>query len=88
MEVFLWILGIHLTEIILVLGFLLIKKNRKLEEMVILQQDQINSVGILIGKMNESFMKIDEKVWISEEEGLSSTFQEMKEIQELLNSIK
>lgn len=87
MEIALWVLGIHLTEIILVLGFILIKKNKKLEEVVIIQQEQLDSVRILIAKMNENFMKIDERVWISEEEGLSSTFQEMKEIQGILNSI-
>ena len=59
MEILLWVVGIHLLEIILFLGYVLIKKNRKMEDILISQQETIDSIKILIGKMDDNFKEID-----------------------------
>ena len=85
--VVLWILGIHLVELFIILFILLIRKNRKLEEVVISQQNQLNAYSILINKMDESFNKIDTKIWINEDAEIKATFDNMKEIQEMLSNV-
>lgn len=88
METALWVIGIHLLEVVGVLGFLLIKKNKKLEEVVISQQQQLDAVSVLIGRMDDDFKQLDGKMWIGEDEELQTIITEMKEIQGILSSIK
>lgn len=88
MEILLWVVGIHLLEIILFLGYVLIKKNRKMEDMLISQQETIDSIKILIDKMDDNFKEIDQKIWISEDPELTSVLGNIQEIQKILNSIK
>lgn len=88
MEILLWVVGIHLLEIILFLGYVLIKKNRKMEDILISQQETIDSIKILIGKMDDNFKEIDQKIWISEDPELTSVLGNIQEIQKILNSIK
>ena len=88
METALWIIGIHLLEVVGVLGFLLVKKNKKLEEVVINQQQQLDAVSVLIGRMDDDFKQLDGKMWIGEDEELQTIITEMKEIQNILSSIK
>ncbi len=88
MEILLWVVGIHLLEIILFLGYVLIKKNRKMEDILISQQETIDSIKILIDKMDDNFKEIDQKIWISEDPELTSVLGNIQEIQKILNSIK
>ena len=88
METALWVIGIHLLEVVGVLGFLLVKKNKKLEEVVINQQQQLDAVSVLIGRMDDDFKQLDGKMWIGEDEELQTIITEMKEIQNILSSIK
>lgn len=88
MEIVLWIIGIHLLEIVGILGFLLIRKNQKLEEIIINQQQQLEAIKILIDRMDEDFKQLDDKIWIEGDEELQAVFREMKDIQNSLNSLK
>jgi hypothetical protein len=88
METALWVIGIHLLEVVGVLGFLLVKKNKKLEEVVINQQQQLDAVSVLIGRMDDDFKQLDGKMWIGEDEELQTIITEMKEIQGILSYIK
>lgn len=87
LSIVLWIVGIHVVEIISVLVFILIRKNQKMENIIISQQEQMDAVGVLINNMDESFKKIDTRVWVGEDEDIKSTFNDMKEIQAILSSI-
>ena len=88
MNILLWVLGIHLAEIAGVAFYLLIRKNRKLEQIVIAQQQQLDAVSLLIGKMDDSFKQLGGRVWVEEDEDIQTIFNEMKEIQSVLNSLK
>jgi hypothetical protein len=88
MEIALWIVGIHLLEIVGVLGFLLIRKNQKLEEIIESQQQRLEAVSVLIEKMDDDFKQLDGKMWVGEDEELQTIFTEMKEIQNILSSLK
>ena len=87
LSIVLWIVGIHVVEIISVLVFILIRKNQKMENIIISQQEQMDTIGVLINNMDESFKKIDTRVWVGEDEDIKSTFNDMKEIQAILSSI-
>lgn len=84
----LWVLGIHLAEIAGVAFYLIIKKNNKLEQIVNVQQQQLDAVSLLIGKMDDSFKQLEGRVWVGEDEDIQAVFNEMKEIQSVLNSLK
>ena len=88
MNILLWVLGIHLAEVAGVIFYLLIKKNKKLEQIVIAQQQQLDAVSLLIGKMGDSFEQLGGRVWVEEDEDIQTIFNEMKEIQSVLNSLK
>ena len=88
MNILLWVLGIHLAELAGVAFYLIVKKNKKLEQIVISQQQQLDAVSLLIGKMDDSFKAVDGRVWVGEDEDIQMMFNEMKEIQSILNSLK
>jgi hypothetical protein len=87
METALWIAGIHLAELLAIGIFLIIRKNRKLEQVLIQQQEQINTLDFLFSKLTTSLNSIDEKVWVQGDEELGEVFNDIKEIKEALNSL-
>jgi len=88
MSVVLWVILVHVIEVIGIAGYLLIKKNNKLEQIIINQQEQLNAVSFLIGKMEDSFKQLEGRVWVGEDEDIQTVFNEMKEIQSALSSLK
>lgn len=87
MEIALWIAGIHIVELLAIGIFFIVRKNRKLEEVVIQQQEQINTLDFLFNKLNNSLSNLDERVWVEGDNELSEVFQEIKEIKDTLDSI-
>jgi hypothetical protein len=88
MQIVLWVILVHVIEIIGIAGYLLIKKNTKLEQIITNQQEQLNAVSFLIGKMDDSFKQLEGRVWVGEDEDIQMVFNEMKEIQSALSSMK
>ena len=88
MNTLLWVLGIHLAEIAGVAFYLIIRKNKKLEQVLLNQQDQLNAASFLIGKMDDSFKQLESRVWVGEDEDIQTIFNEMKELQSALSSLK
>ena len=88
METILWVVLIHLVELVMLGGYLLIRKNKKLEQLAFNQQEQLNAISFLIGKMDESFQQLSGRVWVGEDEDIQTIFNEMKEIQDALSSLK
>ena len=88
MNTLLWVLGIHLAEVVGIAVYLLIRKNSKLEKIITNQQDQLDAVSFLIGKMDDSFKQLENRVWVGEDEDIQAVFNEMKEIQSALSSLK
>ena len=88
MQTVLWVILVHVIEIIGIAGYLLIRKNTKLEKIIINQQEQLNAISFLIGKMDDSFKQLENRVWVGEDEDIQMVFNEMKEIQSALSSMK
>jgi len=87
METALWITGIHLIELLAIGIFLIVRKNRKLEQVLTQQQEQINTLDFLFSKLTTSLSAIDEKVWVEGDEELGEVFNDIKEIKDTLNSL-
>lgn len=87
MEIALWVAGIHIVELLAIGIFFIVRKNRKLEEIVIQQQEQINTLDFLFNRLNNSLSNLDERVWVEGDNELSEVFQEIKEIKDTLDSI-
>jgi hypothetical protein len=87
METVLWVVGIHLFELLAVGIFLVIRKNNKLEEVITDQQQYIETLNILYSRLDESLNSLDEKVWIENDSELSEVFKNIKEIKNTISSI-
>ena len=55
---------------------------------VIIQQQQLDAISLLINKMDDSFKQLEGRVWVGEDEDIQVVFNEMKEIQSVLSSLK
>jgi hypothetical protein len=87
METALWIAGIHLVELLAIGIFLIVRKNMRLEQILIQQQEQITALDFLFSKLTTSLSAIDEKVWVEGDEELGEVFNDIKEIKDALNSL-
>jgi hypothetical protein len=87
MGITLWVLLIHLGELMAIGVFLLIRRNRKLEQALIQQQQYIDTLNILFNNLTESLDKVDEKVWVNEDEELAEVFKNISEINKTINSL-
>jgi hypothetical protein len=85
MQTFLIILGIHVFEIICILGFLLIRKNKKLEQAYTDQQNYIEMLSNIISISNKRLEEIDNKGMFSSDDEIGWFFEQLKEIQTSLN---
>lgn len=87
METALWITGIHLFELLVIGVYLIIRNNRRLEKIVVRQQEQIDTLDFLFSRLTTSLSAIDEKVWVEGDEELGEVFNDIKEIKDTLNSL-
>jgi hypothetical protein len=87
METALWVTGIHLFELLVIGVYLIIRNNRRLEKIVVQQQEQINTLDFLFSRLTTSLSAIDEKVWVEGDEELGEVFNDIKEIKDTLNSL-
>ena len=78
-------LGIHFLEIIGILFYLLIRKNKNLETMVINQQQYIDAIGVVIEQSNDKLQELDAKGTFTSDDEVGFFFEGIKEIQTLLN---
>jgi hypothetical protein len=87
METTLWIILIHVIELIAIAVYFIIRKNIKLENALKQQQQYIDTLGILFSRLNDSLMKIDEKVWVDGDSELSGIFTEINSVKKSLDEL-
>jgi len=88
MQIFLWVLGIHLAEIIGLGFYILIKKISKLQIVVNQQQQYIDAVTVAINNANEQLKEIDQAGIFQADDEVGWFFKNLKEIQSMLNTFK
>jgi hypothetical protein len=85
METFLWVILIHVIELILIAGYLLISKNNKLEKALISQQQYIDAISIIIEDSNTTIQELDSRGAFEADDEVGTFFRNIKEIQTVLN---
>jgi hypothetical protein len=85
METFLWVVLIHVIELVLIAGYLLISKNNKLEKALVNQQQYIDAISIIIEDSNTTIQELDNRGAFEADDEVGTFFRNIKEIQTVLN---
>jgi len=87
MEIFLWVLGIHLIELLGIGIYFLIRKNLTLERVVTQQQQYIENIDFVTSQLISNLSKINERVYVDGDTELEEVFTSVSELKELLENI-
>jgi hypothetical protein len=81
----LWVIGIHLLELLIIGGYLLIRKNNALEKVVSDQQQYIDAISIVIEDSSNTIQQLDARGAFEADDEVGTFFRSLKEIQTVLN---
>lgn len=85
MNIILWVILVHVIELLLIGGFLLVRKNNKLEQIIANQQQYIDAISIIINNSNETIKQLDDRGAFEADDEVGTFFKNIKEIQNILN---
>ena len=85
MQVVLWVILVHVIEVIGIAGYLIIRKNNKLEKALIEQQRYIDAISIVIEDSANTIQELDNRGAFEADDEVGTFFRNLKEIQNVLN---
>jgi len=85
MIIALWVLGIHLIELVGIGMYLLIRKNNLLENTVVNQQQYIDAISIIIAESSAKLKELDTLGAFEADDEVGTFFANLKEMQEVLD---
>ena len=85
MSIVFWVIIVHLIEIALIGGYLLIRKNNQLEKVIADQQQYIDAVSIIINDSSETIKQLDNRGAFESDDEVGTFFRNLKEIQNVLD---
>jgi hypothetical protein len=85
MTIFLWVLGIHFLELLIIGIFLLVRRNNALEKVATQQQEYINAISIIIQNSDETLREMEIAGAMEADDEVGIFFRNLKEIQIQLN---
>jgi hypothetical protein len=85
MQIVLWVILVHIIEIIGIAGYLIIRKNNKLEKIVTDQQQYIDAISIIIQDSENTIKELDNRGAFEADDEVGTFFRNLKQIQEVLN---
>jgi len=85
MQIILWVILVHVIEIIGIAGFLLVSKNSKLEKALVEQQRYIDAISIVIEDSANTIQELDNRGAFEADDEVGTFFRNLKEIQNVLN---
>ena len=80
-----WLIIIHVVELIGIGAFLLIRRNNALEKAVEQQRQYIDAIGIIINNSNEKLKELDTLGAFQTDDEVGTFFQNLREIQTIIN---
>jgi hypothetical protein len=83
--VWVWVVGIHVIELIAVGLFFLIRRNNVLEKAVIQQQQHLDAISIIIQNSQQKLEELDSMGAFKSDDEVGTFFRNLKEMQDLLN---
>jgi len=81
----LWLIIIHVVELIGIGAFLLIRRNSALEKAVEQQRQYIDAISIIINNSNEKLKELDTLGAFQTDDEVGTFFQNLREIQTIIN---
>jgi hypothetical protein len=85
MQTVLWVVLIHIIELAIFGGYLLVRKNNKLEKIVTDQQQYIDAISIIIEDSANTIKELDSRGAFEADDEVGTFFRNLKQIQEVLN---
>ena len=85
MQIFLWVILVHVIEVIGIAGYLLVSKNSKLEKALVEQQQYIDAISIVIEDSANTIQELDNRGAFEADDEVGTFFRSLKEIQTVLN---
>ena len=85
MMIALWVLIIHIIELIAIGAFLLIRRNNALEKAVVQQQEYIDAISIIIADSDAKLKELDTLGAFQADDEVGTFFTNLREIQEVIN---
>ena len=85
MTIFLWVLGIHLFEVVLIGFYLLFRRNSALEKVATQQQEYIDAIGIIAADGEARLKELDLQGAFQADDEVGTFFQNLREIQTLVS---
>ena len=85
MNIVLWVILVHVIEVIGVAGYLIIRKNTKLEKALVDQQQYIDAISIIIEDSAKTIQELDSRGAFEADDEVGTFFRNLKEIQTVLN---
>jgi hypothetical protein len=85
MQIVLWVILVHIIEVIGIAGYLIIRKNNKLEKIVTNQQQYIDAISIIIENSANTIQELDNRGAFEADDEVGTFFRNLKEIQNVLN---
>lgn len=85
MSIVFWVIVIHLIEVALIGGYLLIRKNNQLEKVIADQQQYIDAISVIINDSSETIKQLDNRGAFESDDEVGTFFRNLKEIQNVLD---
>jgi hypothetical protein len=85
MQIVLWVILVHVIEVIGIAGYLIIRKNSKLEKILVDQQQYIDAISIIIEDSANTIKELDSRGAFEADDEVGTFFRNLKEIQNVLN---
>jgi hypothetical protein len=83
--IWIWVVGIHIIELIAIGLFLLIRRNNALEKAVTQQQQYLDAISIIIQNSQQKLEELDVMGAFKSDDEVGTFFKNLKEIQDVLN---
>jgi hypothetical protein len=83
--VWIWVIGIHVIELIAIGLFFLIRRNNMLEKAVVQQQQHLDAISIIIQNSQQKLEELDSMGAFKSDDEVGTFFRNLKEIQDVLN---
>jgi hypothetical protein len=87
MEIILWVVGIHLLELLGFGVFLLIKKNILLEKTLVEQKEYMDAMSFIASQLSTSLAKLDERMYVEGDAELEEVFEQIKEFKSIIDEV-
>ena len=85
MQIVLWVILVHVIEVIGIAGYLIIRKNSKLEKALVDQQQYIDAISIIIEDSANTIKELDSRGAFEADDEVGTFFRNLKGIQDVLN---